>query len=305
MRIDLYARCFNEADMLPFFFLHYDSLVQRYIIYDDGSTDSSYELMRLNSKVEVRPMPPYSHPDSRISSALALQDSCWKESRGVADWVIVTDIDEHLYHPDLSTYLKQCRALGVTIVPALGFQMLSEEFPEQKNLLCRSLTKGAYLPQYSKLNIFSPNEIDTVNYSPGRHTAAPTGYIVAPTRDEVLLLHYHYVGFERVRQRYAKILPRQRKKDIEKKWGYHYGWSAEKLRESWDHVAGRLVDISRPDLRPWDTHEGRRWWERYDRAGEGPGRRLSMLPWYWLRRYRPWPLFLKRRWIRSNKATRA
>src|SRR6516164_9051079 len=99
---------------------------------------------------------------------------------------------------------KQCRERGATIVPALGFQMLSEEFPGQKNLLCRSLTKGADLPLYSKLNIFSPNEIDAVNYSAGRHTAAPTGHVVLPARDEVVLLHYHYLGFERVCQRYAK-----------------------------------------------------------------------------------------------------
>ena len=88
--------------MLPFFFLHYDNLVQRYIIYDDASTDNSQEILRLNPKVELRPMPPYCDPESRISSALALQETCWKESRGIADWVIVTDIDEHLYHPDMN-----------------------------------------------------------------------------------------------------------------------------------------------------------------------------------------------------------
>ena len=104
--------------MLPFFFLHYDKLVQRYIIYDDASTDDSQEILRLNPKVELRPMPPYSDPESRIGSALALQETCWKESRGIADWVIVTDIDEHLYHPDMYRYLAQCRAQGVTIIPA-------------------------------------------------------------------------------------------------------------------------------------------------------------------------------------------
>jgi hypothetical protein len=45
----------------------------------------------------------------------------WDESRGIADWVIVTDIDEHLYHLDLYNYLAQCRIRGVVfLVPALG-----------------------------------------------------------------------------------------------------------------------------------------------------------------------------------------
>jgi len=260
MKIDLYARCWNEGDILPFFFAQYDRLVQRYIIYDDGSTDNSREILRRNPKVELRLMPPYSDPESRISSALALQETCWRESRGIADWVIVTDIDEHLHHPDLYGYLTQCGAEGVTIIPALGYQMLSQEFPENNTLLCQSLTKGACDELYSKLNIFSPNEIDAVNYSPGRHTAAPTGRVLLPARDELLLLHYRFVGFERVRKRFAQVLTRQRKTDIAMEWGVQYSWSSEQLREAWNLIASRLVDISCPDLRPWESHERPRWW---------------------------------------------
>jgi hypothetical protein len=269
MKIDLYARCWNEGDMLPFFFLHYDKLVQRYIIYDDASTDNSQEILRLNPKVEVRPMPPYSHPESRITSALALQQTCWKESRGNADWVIVTDIDEHLYHPNIHRYLEQCRRTGVTIIPALGYQMLCEDFPEHGQLLCRSLTRGACSTFYSKLNIFSPNEIDAVNYSPGRHTAALTGHIVLPARDELLLLHYHYLGFERVRKRYSEMLARQREHDIAMGWGRQYSWSSEQLREEWNDIASRLVDVARPRLKPWKTHHGLRWWR--EQGASDPG----------------------------------
>lgn len=272
MEIHLYARCWNERDMLPFFFLHYDNLVQRYIIYDDASTDNSQEILRLNPKVELRPMPPYCDPESRISSALALQETCWKESRGIADWVIVTDIDEHLYHPDMKQYLAQCGAQGVTIIPALGYQMLSEQFPEQKKLLCRALTKGACYSLYSKLNIFSPGEIDALNYTPGRHKAAPTGHVVLPARDEVLLLHYHYLGFERVRKRYAGFRTRQRKTDTAMGFGEQYSWSSEQLRDAWNFVANRLVDISRPNLRPWETHEGPRWWREHGGLRKGLSR---------------------------------
>ena len=263
MKIDLYARCWNESDMLPFFFLHYDKLVQRYIIYDDGSTDNSLEILRRNPKVETRPMPPYSDPESRIHSALALQETCWRESRGTADWVIVTDIDEHLYHPQMYQYLAQCRTRGVTIIPALGYQMLSAQFPKDKNVLCHSLTKGACYSLYSKLNIFSPSEIEAVNYAPGRHTAAPTGNVVLPNRDELLLLHYHLLGFERVRQRYAQFLTRQRKTDIAMGWGGQYSSSSDQFRTAWNDVANQLVEISQPNLKPWKTHEGPRWWREH------------------------------------------
>ena len=79
---------------------------------------------------------------------------------------------------------------------------------------------GACFPKFSKLNIFSP-EIDAVNYAPGRHRAAPAGRIVLPVRDELQLLHYHYLGFDRVRKRHAQFLTRQRKRDFDMRWGHN------------------------------------------------------------------------------------
>ena len=261
MRIDCYTRCWNDGDMLGFLFRHYDPIVQRYIVYDDGSTDNSLDLLRANPRVEIRPMPAYSDPDSRVASGLAVLESCWKESRGVADWVIVTDIDEHLHHPDLENYLRCCEREGITIVPALGYQMVSEDFPRHGSLLSETLTMGAPWPVMSKMNIFSPNEIEATNFTPGRHTAAPEGNVVAPARDELLLLHYKYLGFERTRRRYQQCLARQGKTDLAMRWGEQYSWSPEQLLEAWNKFTGEAIDISRPDLRPWETHEGPRWWD--------------------------------------------
>lgn len=266
MRIDLYTRCWNDADMLGFMFRHYDRFVQRYVVFDDGSTDNSLEVLRSSPKVEVRPMPEYSDPDSRIASNLAVLESCWKESRGVADWVIVTDIDEHLHHPDIENYLRICKSHGVTIVPALGYQMMSEKFPREGCLLSDTLTIGAPWFVMNKLNIFSPDEIEATNFDPGRHSAAPEGNVVAPARDELLLLHYKYLGFERTRRRGEQSRSRQRKRDLAMKWGIQYSWSRKQLLKEWTKLAGELVDISHPSLRPWESHKGPRWWNGYRRS---------------------------------------
>jgi len=175
------------------------------------------------------------------------------------------------------SYLAQCRAQGITIIPALGYQMLSHQFPEHKTLLCNSLSRGACDSLYSKLNIFSPNEIDATNYTPGRHTAAPTGRVISPARDEVLLLHYHYLDFERVRKRYQVLATRHSEADSAMGWGSQYSWSSEQLRKAWNLIASRLVDISRPDLRPWETHEGLRWWRSPD---PGPSETQELPPWW-------------------------
>ena len=83
--------------MLPFFFRHYDGLVDQYFIYDDGSDDGSSELLSLHPKVEARRFQ-RTDPDSFVRSEQTFSNACWKESRGIADWVIVTDVDELLVH---------------------------------------------------------------------------------------------------------------------------------------------------------------------------------------------------------------
>ena len=84
-------------------------------------------------------------PASFALSEQALSNECWKASRGLADWVIVTDIDEHLYHSDLSTLLIRYKAQGTTFIPALGYQMISEEFPGPSEMLCETRTRGGPL----------------------------------------------------------------------------------------------------------------------------------------------------------------
>lgn len=269
--------------MLGFMFRHYDRLVQRYIVFDDGSTDASLDILRSNPKVEIRPMPPYSDPESRVASGLAVLENCWQESRGIADWVIVTDVDEHLWHPNLKNYLLSLKNQGVTIVPALGFQMMSEQFPLRGSLLSDTITMGAPWSLMNKMNIFSPDDIEATHFAPGRHTASPLGNVVAPARDELLLLHYKYLGFQRTHLRYEQARSRQRAKDLAFGWGFQYSWSKEELQEDWNKVAAQLVDILAPDLRPWETHEGPRWWAEIQRTTAGvPTMRTSRwLPSWW------------------------
>ena len=266
MIVHLYTRCWNDADMLPFMFRHYDPVVQRYIVFDAGSTDGSLEILASHPKTEVRPMPPPSDPSSRIASDLSVLENCWHESRGAADWVVVTDIDEHIYHRDLPAFLARCKTSGVTIVPALGYHMISEEFPARDLLLCDCLTTGAVRPHHNKLNLFSPDHVRATNFTPGRHAAEPQGDIVAPDRDELLLLHYKYLGFERIYARHQHFQARQGAKDLARGWGYHYAWSREQLRSNWNQLSARLVDIAAPNFNPDESHPRPRWWDKYRRA---------------------------------------
>ena len=247
--------------MLPFFFRHYDSLVDRYVVHDDGSTDGSQELLRAHPKVELHRLPNYADPRSRVLSAVSHFESVWAPSRGRADWVVLTDIDEHLHHPDLAGYLRAGLDAGVTVVPALGYQMQSEDFPVDTGCpLVRSLSRGAPDRQFCKLSVFSPDAIDALNYAPGRHAAKPSGRVVWPERDELLLLHYKYLGFERTHARHQLCASRSREDDIANHWGHKYFWSRAQLREDWDRMSARLIDISDPAIDQHEFYPEPRWW---------------------------------------------
>ena len=73
-------------------------------------------------------------------------NQCWKQSRDVADWVIVTDVDEHLYHPQGTEYLARCAVEGVTLIPALGYQMISAIVPRRDRTYARSTLLGFHVP---------------------------------------------------------------------------------------------------------------------------------------------------------------
>jgi hypothetical protein len=91
--VHLYALSLNETAMLGFFFRHYDEIVDRYFIYDDGSTDGTLEMLRAHPKVECRRFERLV-PDSFTLSAHHFHENVWKQSRGRSDWVFLTPIDE-------------------------------------------------------------------------------------------------------------------------------------------------------------------------------------------------------------------
>ncbi len=274
-RVDLYTRCWNDAHMLGFFFRHYDPLVQRYVVFDDGSTDGSLALLRSHPRVELRVMPAPSDPASYVASAVALFEQCWKESRGRADWVILTDIDEHLYHPHLGDYLAHCARHGVSVVPALGYQMLADDFPPASSLLTETCPMGAPFPSMSKLSIFSPDKIEKIAFAPGRHRATLWGQVVAPARDEVLLLHYKYLGFDNTLRRYRQYNARRKPRDIAMDWGSQYAWSPAELRAAWNECAAGLIDVTNPRLAHDRSDPERPWWGDFARATA-----VYRAPWY-------------------------
>lgn len=241
MRIVLYTLCWNDFPRLQFFFRHYDKFVTRYVIYDDGSDEPTLDVLRQHPNVEIRRFE-RSHPDSFVLSQQSISNTCWKECRDEADWVIVTDIDEHLWHPNMTAYLDQNLRKGVTVIPALGFQMIHDVVPPVTADLSDVVTRGMPWSEMMKLSIFNPKAIAEINFGVGRHNACPTGKVVLPKSDELLLLHYKYLGFSETFARHHDEFSGLGPTDIEMNWGNQYWQTVETHRKLWDHYSLHAVD---------------------------------------------------------------
>jgi hypothetical protein len=242
--VHLYTLCWEEADMLGFFFRHYDPWVDRYVVYDDGSTDGSLAVLAAHPKVELRTFV-RSDEGSFCLSHKAMQDEVWKESRGEADWVVVTAIDEHLHVPGrwMSEYLVQQTARGATILPALGFDMNHPTMLDDTGLLVERVTRGRPRIAFNKLSIFNPDAVEETGFSTGRHKAEPAGDLRLPRYNEVVLWHYKHLGFDRCAEREASQANRLGPTDKSLGLG-RYGWSRDAFRTFWTQMERESADLS-------------------------------------------------------------
>jgi Glycosyl transferase family 2 len=182
--------------MIPFFLAHYAPIVDRIFIHDDGSTDRSRVLLEAHPKVTFEEIEIPSTNDKRHSGELvSYYDQIWKRSRGIADWVIICNIDELFYHPKPRDYLENCAAEGITVIPSEGWDMLRWRFPLPGTDLASEVRRGVRKQRMDKLFAFSPDAILETRFQPGRHRALPRGRIEYPPRVDVRLLHYRYLGF--------------------------------------------------------------------------------------------------------------
>lgn len=246
MWIDLYTASWNERRMLPFFFDHYAPWVDRFVVFDDASDDGTAQALARHPKVDLRPFP--AKGSSFVLTALELWRHAWKESRGRADWVVVTNIDEFFHHPaGVRDYLARCAAQGFTMIHPRGYEMVGDRFPGPGRSLVESVRAGVAMFGQDKRQVFDPDAIVEINFGPGRHQCNPTGTVLEPPTVEAMLLHYKYVD------PHAYLLPRQRalaqrllETDLRSGFGQQYRLSPEGMLRSFEWLkmhAGNVVEV--------------------------------------------------------------
>ena len=241
MRIHLYANCWNELRILPYFMRHYEPFVDEFIILDDGSKDGSVEF--LNAQPKVRLIKANRKQGTYVEQSTKFFNEAWKESRFKADWIITCNVDEHVYHKNIVKYLQFCLQNGVTILSAQGYEMVSLEFPSSQGRLCDEVRLGAHTQRLSgpssllnKIMVFNPQAIQEVQFDLGRHTANPIGEVVYPYSVELKLLHYKFLGIDYAKQRYTELKSGLSSADKKQGVGSQYMWDTAKIKRNYESI---------------------------------------------------------------------
>ena len=219
MIIHAHIIAYNEEKILPFILDYYSKICDKIYIYDNMSTDSSDEIYKKYEKVIVIKC----NSDNTFNDLInkEIKSNGYKQYSREADWVIVCDCDEILYHPNLINMLKYYKKIGVDVPEIDGRDMVSETFPEYDG---RSITDIVQIGSKTyemmcKNIVFNPKK--EMSFGFGAHWSTCPDCVRSEDRT-LKLLHYKLLGKDYVKNIYTKRLERLSRFNVENGLGIHY-----------------------------------------------------------------------------------
>ncbi len=246
MKIEVYTLANNEERLMPYIIRHY-SRFAKVIILENNSTDHTIEIAH-EMGAEIWK---YNIPDELNDQIhVDIKNNCWKNSK--ADWVIVCDADEFIYHPDLPGYLSKANA---TIFCLRLFNMYSEIFPTTAGQIYDEVNRG--VEGGGKINLWRPSEIHEINFAVGCHNANPAGNVVfgidsrrrqglfqqQKPKNEPLTLHMRYLSKQYLIERSARAGQRLSALNRKNGWGYHMNFTAERIGSDYDNEIKKSIRV--------------------------------------------------------------
>ena len=200
---------------------YYGDFCDAITVWDNESTDNTRDIIAKEFP-HVKIVVWKSNQTINDQHYLNIKNYCWKQS--TADWVIVADCDEFLYHPNLFIQLGEFKDDGITIPVVQGYNMFSEKFPDKYNeSITDQVREGVPAAHFNKNIIFAPKYVKEINYQPGAHSCKPTGpKIVSSPSVFLKLLHYKYMSKDYVVAKHEAYASRLSSFNKENGYGAEY-----------------------------------------------------------------------------------
>ena len=217
MKIEVYALAHNEEKLMPYFMKHYGQFAH-VVILENNSTDRTVEIAK-SMGAEVWE---YDVPDEINDQwFIDIKNNSWKNSK--ADWIMVVDTDEFIYHPDIKTFLSE--TLYTAFLPSF-YNMYSYVFPTTDGQIYDEVKYGVRwggeMNIYGKINLIKRPEIEEINYLPGCHKANLKGIVKLCVTNEIKTLHMRNLSVEFVVDRTVRHARRLSELNKKMGWGSHF-----------------------------------------------------------------------------------
>lgn len=233
--IEVHSLLHNEAPILPYFIRHYQQFADIYF-YESDSTDGSPDIAK---KLGAKVIPLETGNQVNETVFLYMKNNCWKKSK--ADWVIIADTDEFVYHPDLVNILANT---PYTIFYPKEWRMVARKFPKTKGQIYDEVVYGfPGSPGYNKMNIFRPSEIKEMNYNAGCHSCNPVGNIKLAPETDIITLHFHDLGIEERLAKNRYIAGRVSDENKSHGWGIHVFWDEQTIRNNFEKAFAGAIKL--------------------------------------------------------------
>ncbi len=218
MKVETFIMAHNEEFLMPYILRHY-TLFSDVIILENNSTDKTVEIAESFPRTKVLRLKTDDVKDNQW--IIDVKNSVYKSSK--ADYVIVVDADEFVYHKDIISVLKEAKKTGGEIVTTDWYEMCSTFLPSGQGQIYDEIKTGH--SGRPKVNIFSP-KID-INYEVGCHKSHPNTdkYF----HSSIKTMHFRNISLDWVFQRNERDRKRLSKRNIERGWSYQYNYPEVKV----------------------------------------------------------------------------
>jgi len=238
VKIETYVLARNEELLMPYILRHYKQYGD-VIILESNSTDRTVEIAIAGGATVYQ----YDTKDEVNDSVfIQIKESCWKNSK--ADWVIVVDADEFVYHPDLIGILERTDS---TVIHPKYWNMFTETFPTTSGQIYEEVNmgtdKGVSAIWGTKTLMFKPSEIKRMNWDPGCHGCNPEGNVRIEYNSGIMTLHMRFLSRQHLIERYTSEAKRMSILNIYKGWGTQFFWSAKQINKIFDETMPTLKRI--------------------------------------------------------------
>jgi len=255
MKVYVYCTLWNEEKILPYFIRHYSQFCDKLIFYDNGSSDMSVDIIKSYPNTEVREYDTSGTLNDSVHVKIKEQSILEAKKEG-ADFAIVVDCDEFIYHKNIKQFLSD-KSSEFSIFYPIGYQMVSNDFPTTSGQIYDEVNTGSPDAWYCKPVLINLRLVDFIKYDDGLHEmfgfpySRFSGKVYHPIPEELRplgqygnekwgnithlmksidlyldhdlkLLHYKFIDRNHLKSRYLAYMSRLSESNRLKGLGNHY-----------------------------------------------------------------------------------